>query len=222
VVVTERTAYLLAACGGKTVLHLGCSDSPYTEVRLKDHSLLFEQIDTVAARQIGLDFDPEGVGRMVAAGLQRVYVGDANDPGNEAYAADRFDIIIAGEIIEHIADLGAFLGAIRALMERDGAQLILTTVNAYCGYRFVQMLLTGRENVHPDHICYFSRGTLETLLRRASLRIVDFAYYPVGSEHKRGLNKGRTRLLWWVDKIARRWFPQLSDGLIALCAVESL
>ncbi|MCV4607588.1 hypothetical protein OFB74_32295, partial [Escherichia coli] len=70
-----------------------------------------------------------------------------------------FDVIVAGEIIEHLNNPGLFLSGVRRFMHRD-SKLVTTTINAYCAMRFFVYALRGRrginEFVHPDHVAYYS------------------------------------------------------------------
>ncbi|MBO0181221.1 hypothetical protein J0682_30075, partial [Vibrio parahaemolyticus] len=77
-----------------------------------------------------------------------------------------FDVIVAGEIIEHLNNPGLFLSGVRRFMHRD-SKLVITTINAYCAMRFFVYALRGRrginEFVHPDHVAYYSYSTLRVL-----------------------------------------------------------
>ena len=58
---TDRVTYILEQCHGKQVLHLGCTDWPYTEQKLRGGALLHEQIAKIASSLVGVDADGEGV-----------------------------------------------------------------------------------------------------------------------------------------------------------------
>jgi SAM-dependent methyltransferase len=127
-----------------------------------------------------------------------------------------FDVIIAGEIIEHLNDPGQFLRGIRRLMTPT-TDLVITTVNAYCGMRFLQYGLRGKggmnEPVHPDHVAYYSYSTLSLLLRRHGLSVDSFFFYDLGREH-RPTNKAIYNL---INDICVRIAHQWADGLVAIC-----
>ena len=95
-------------------------------------------------------------------------------------------------------------------------RLILTTVNAYCGMRFVWYGLRGRggeqEPVHPDHVAYYSFSTLSLLVKRHGLTVDSFLFYDIGKEH-RPYNK------WYlnaVNDVLTTIAPQWADGVIAV------
>jgi 2-polyprenyl-3-methyl-5-hydroxy-6-metoxy-1,4-benzoquinol methylase len=217
----QRTDYILQACAGRTVLHLGCADMPYTRMRLADGTLLYTMIDEVADRQLGVDLSAEGIGMLRAAGYQDLAVADVQQLIEQnPFGERRFDVIIAGEIIEHLSNPGLFLESLKPLLADSPTKLILTTINAYCAYRFFYSLVMRNESVHPDHVSYYSRKTLTALLTRHGYEIEDFSFYPIGREHERYINQGRTRILYWVDRLAGRFVPMLGDGVMVTCSVR--
>jgi 2-polyprenyl-3-methyl-5-hydroxy-6-metoxy-1,4-benzoquinol methylase len=74
------------------------------------------------------------------------------------------DLVIAGEVIEHVDDPGSFLDAMGALLAPDGV-IILTTPNA-SGLLSAVGVLGGYEINHPDHVNRFTWLTLTNLLQR--------------------------------------------------------
>ena len=215
--IVDRVRYLRDAARGRRVLHLGCTNHPYTAQSLAAGSLLHLRLQEVAAELWGLDSDPEGlkaladlgVGHLVQADLERIE--QAELPGS-------FDIIIAGEIIEHLSNPGLFLTGIKRWMNSE-THLILTTVNAYCGMRAAIYLLRGRggrnEPVHPDHIGYYSYSTIHRLLECHELAVRSFSFYDLGPEH-RPYNRF---YLNWINDICVRLARQTADGLIVECAI---
>src|SRR5438067_10161270 len=156
----QRVQFIIETCRGKRVLHLGCSDSPYTERRLADGTILHAMIEKVATVQYGVDSDAVGIEMLRAAGYQNVAVANVEELAERnPFSGVTFDVIVAGEIIEHLSNPGRFLDSIKPLLPTH-ATLLLTTVNAYCAYRYAYCLLTRKESVHPDHVYYFSRRTL--------------------------------------------------------------
>jgi len=216
--ITERMDYILEACRGRQVLHLGCANAPYTEEEIARDNLLFTHVDKVAATQYGIDLSPDGIAILRARGFGNLAVADIEAlPEPPPFADIDFDIVLAGDTIEHLTNPGAFLLGVRRYLQRPASRLLLTTVNAYCAYRFFYSLLTGREGVHPGHTCYFSAKTLTALLARCGYGIEDFSYYPAGRENAKDMKRGRWWLFWWVDRLAFHFHPMLGDGLIVTC-----
>ncbi|MEZ5288456.1 MAG: hypothetical protein R2712_27340 [Vicinamibacterales bacterium] len=95
--------------------------------------------------------------------------------------------------------------------------LLLTTVNAYCGFRMAQYALRGRggrqEPVHPDHVAYYSYATLTGLLARERFAIDSVDFYDLGVEH---WPYTRVHVRWVNDALVTLW-PHLADGVVVCC-----
>jgi SAM-dependent methyltransferase len=84
-------------------------------------------------------------------------------------------LVIAGEVIEHVDDPGAFLAGLHTLVA-PGGQLVITTPNAY-GLFNVLASLAHREINHPDHVMMFTWQTLTNLAARHGWEPVDTHVY---------------------------------------------
>ena len=74
--------------------------------------------------------------------------------------------------------------------------MVITTINAYCGLRFLIYALRGRggsaEPVHPDHVAYYSYATIHRLLDKAGMDVRRFLFYDIGPEHRPHQRRTRT------------------------------
>ena len=213
----DRLTYLKNLCHGKKVLHLGCTDYPYTETVIKNEMLLHFELGRIASELYGFDFDEPGIEILKKHGVKNLYRADLENlqavPLNET-----FDVIIAGEMIEHLSNPGLFLRGIQRFMN-SSTNLVITTINAYGGMRMWTYGLRGNggyhEPVHPDHVAYYSYSTLKVLIERHDLKINKFAFYNTGEEHRKHAP--------WKQKlandisvfIAKQW----ADGIIAECGL---
>jgi 2-polyprenyl-6-hydroxyphenyl methylase/3-demethylubiquinone-9 3-methyltransferase len=105
------------ALQGLRILDLGCGGG-----------LVSVPLARLGAAVTGVDASAETIeaakAHARAAGLLIDYrVGSA-----ESLAGESFDLVLALEIVEHVADVGAFLRACAALI-RPGGKLILSTIN---------------------------------------------------------------------------------------------
>lgn len=215
----QRVDYLMQACRGRRVLHLGCANQPYTAATLADGSLLHLRLQAIAAELWGLDGDADaldllrrnGCGRLVQADLQAL----AQLP-QAAFGGLAFDVIVAGEVIEHLPNPGLFLQGVQALMASH-TTLLLTTVNAYCGFRWATYALRGRrgrrEPVHPDHVAYYSLATLRRLTEACGLETRRALFYDLGREHRPHVRLA----LRLINDVLVGVAPQLADGVILEC-----
>ena len=211
----QRLDFISNMCAGKRVLHLGCTNAPYTEEAINNNMLLHFELEKTAASLYGFDTDRNGLDLLEVHGTKNLYFADLEDLA--ALDLDEtFDVIVAGEMIEHLNNPGLFLTGIRRFMNPD-TKLLITTVNAYCGMRFIWYGLRGKrgkaEPVHPDHVAYYSYATLSLLLKRYALNVETFLFYDLGREH-------RPNNRWFLNlcnDICVRIAPQWADGIIAVC-----
>ena len=206
--IVDRVSYILERCRGRRVLHLGCTDWPYTQHKLANGALLHAMIAQRATSLVGVDADREGVDWLQGNGYPRTYLDNVEGFSHPAVLGEKYDLIVAGEIIEHLENPGLFLRSVQQLMGPT-TELVITTINAYCFFRFIYYLFK-EERVHPDHNYYFSPLVLRKLITRCGLEVVDFHHYPVGKEI-RLLNP---RKLVFLDDLSRVLFPRASDGVI--------
>lgn len=170
----DRTTYILDAAKDRAVLHIGCVDSPLLEDRLATGNLLHDKLRTVAASLVGIDLDASGLERMRAAGYSDLYECDVEKLA-EIKLGRTFDVVVAGEVIEHLSNPGAFLRAAPSVMAR-GARLVVTVPSAQ-SIRLITNTARAREVVHPDHNAYYSAYTLAHLLRTNGFEVEDIRPY---------------------------------------------
>jgi SAM-dependent methyltransferase len=208
----DRVRHIVERCRGRRVLHLGCTNWPYTEGSLRDGSLLHFELQKVAGELWGLDQDRAGLGLLAAQGVDRLVEGNLERLEDLSLDAS-FDVVLAGEIIEHLSNPGRFLAGVRRLMGPE-TLLLLTTINAYGGMRIVMYALRGQggrlEPVHPDHVAYYSCSTLQVLLGRHDLRVDRILFYDVGPEHR----VHNRFYLNWINDLSVLVAHQLADGII--------
>jgi 2-polyprenyl-3-methyl-5-hydroxy-6-metoxy-1,4-benzoquinol methylase len=159
----DRREYVLACCRGKRVLHLGCINfvtSGNWDEAIRRGDWLQGALEDVAVEVIGIDCAEEAVRDLRdRLGHSNIHYGDAQHL--ERLDMGKFDVIVAGEILEHLPSPGLFLGSAHSVVAQGGC-VIITTSNAYCARRFVRIPF-GVESVHCDHVAYYSHPTLRRL-----------------------------------------------------------
>ncbi len=213
----QRVDFIKKACVGKKVLHLGCTNYPYTQESLENNMLLHFEIAEVAGELYGFDFDQKGIDILEEAGVKNLFRADL-EKLEEVRLDETFDVIIAGEMIEHLSNPGLFLKGIQRFMNAR-TNLVITTINAYSAMRFMIYGLRGRggalEPVHPDHVAYYSYKTLSLAIERENLQVRDFLFYDLGHEHRK-FNR------WFFNvfnDVSVKISPHLCDGVIAVCSL---
>ena len=171
----DRIEHLTELARGRRVIHVGFVDTGCQTMQVKAGSWLHGHLDDVTSSLVGIDVNTDGVADANAAGYE-AYAADCRDP--EALAALGIapaQLVIAGEVIEHLDDPGAFLAGLQTLVA-PGGQLVVTTPNAY-GLFNVLASLALREINHPDHVLMFTWRTLTNLASRHGWEPVATAVY---------------------------------------------
>jgi SAM-dependent methyltransferase len=214
----DRVTFIKEQCDGKKVLHLGCTNYPYTADSLKNNDLLHFRLAEISRELYGFDFDKEGLNVLRESGTKNLYFADL-EKLDEVDLSETFDVIVAGEMIEHLSNPGLFLRGIKRFMHQD-TKLIITTINAYGALRFTLYALRGKggtnEPVHPDHVFYYSYSTLNLLIKRADLSVDEFYLYGIGPEHLAHMPIHYR----FINSLLTKFSNQLSDGVIAVCRIK--
>lgn len=156
-------AKLLALVGsGKRVLDVGCSSG-----------YLARPLVAAGCTVVGLELDP-GAAEGARDVCEEVLVGDV-ETMKLPFEPVSFDVVLCGDVIEHLRDPGAFLARARALL-RPGGHLVLTTPNvANWSMRFALLMgrwrYTERGILDRTHTHLFTRKTLVETLERAGYRV---------------------------------------------------
>ena len=215
----QRIDFIKKACEGKKVLHLGCTNYPYTEIAIAENVHLHLQLEKIAGKLYGFDFDQAGIDILEKYGVKNLYRADL-EKLEEVPLDETFDVIVAGEMIEHLNNPGLFLQGIKRFMNSQ-TKLIITTINAYSGMRYWQYFLRGKggsmEPVHPDHVAYYSYSTLKLIVERQDFKVKDFLFYDIPNDQ-------RKFLAWhylFVNDMSVRFSKQTADGVIAVCGLSN-
>jgi hypothetical protein len=153
----NRNQFLLECCRNRSVLHIGFADAPFTRERLDQNTLLHSQIKQVASFVWGIDPNTDAVNIYKnKSGDENVFAGTLKEfrHAKEFY----FDLVLAGEVLEHIADPVSFIADCTGIFKKN-QELILTVPNS-TSLDSIAASLNGTESIHKDHHWYFSPYTL--------------------------------------------------------------
>lgn len=157
--VIEREKFILEECKGRRVLEFGASGQ------------LHAAISKVAAYLYATDKRGESPSVNETVDLDDVTLPFVTIEGAHNI---RPDIVVCGEVIEHLANPGWFLW--RLARQYPEVPIIITVPNAFSAVA-QKHLARGIENVNLDHVAWYSPRTLMTLLERYGFKIDAFHWY---------------------------------------------
>jgi hypothetical protein len=175
----ERVPWIVLRCASQAVLHLGCMCAPNTREAIAAGCHLHARLYAVCSRLTGLDLDLTDRD-MLPSDSDLSDLSDLSDFGSRihdiqkadvcdqqdlaaAIAARPYDLVVAGELLEHLPNPGLCLDAIGELLPT--ATLIVSVPNALCR-GVAARARRGVETVHEDHVCWYSPRTIITLLEK--------------------------------------------------------
>jgi 2-polyprenyl-3-methyl-5-hydroxy-6-metoxy-1,4-benzoquinol methylase len=151
-----RRSFLLSnVAAGERVLDLGCGEGRFADALM-----------AAGARVLAADVAAEPLrrARETYPGLELALL---EDETRWSLPDAAFDVVWAGEVIEHVADTQGWLSEVRRLLRPNG-RLLLTTPSL----GRAQLLAAGlsrrsfaaRFDPRSDHLRHYSRATLTTLI----------------------------------------------------------
>lgn len=212
----HRLDFITDACRGKRVLDLGCFDETAT-IKENSGNYLFEEVSKVASLHIGVDnsklIPAEGI---YFKNGSKIILGSVYDLDKiEELKSYNFDVVIAGELIEHLPNTLDFFTSLKQLF--PGKTLICSTPNTTS---FSNMLLShfSRESCHIDHLQVYSYKSLNTLCRLAAFENWTIIPYHVkftemiiaAKQPQKSLVKTAEKMVNVFEKI----FPMTAGGYI--------
>jgi hypothetical protein len=216
----DRTGHLVDVVRGRRAVHVGFVDSGCWAYHTQFDRWLHAHLDAQATELIGLDLDQAGVDEARRRGYEAYAVDCSDDAAVAALSLAPAEVVIAGEIIEHLDNSGSFLDGLHSLTTTGGT-LVVTTPNSSGLLNAVSAALAGYEVNHPDHVTLYSCFTLCNLLERHGWEVTEVATY-VPDVKESGGPTGRMRVLATgaravlglerlLGKLGR---PYAADGLI--------
>lgn len=123
----------------------------------------------------------------------------------------RFDVIILGEVLEHLDSPGPALRSLRGLLA-PGGTILITVPNTFNLSVFARMA-RGHENVHPEHVAYYSPTTLCRLAEMSGLRVTEIGFYRTRPLRLRQLIDNP---LGYLSGLVAERIPQYGRGIVAI------
>lgn len=152
--------FIVERCIGKKVLDLGCIRHS-AEYAMQDHNWLHRKIMDVASHTVGVDYLSEEIAKLSASGYTVVF----GDVTKHLEISEQFDVIVAGDLIEHLTNFEGFFLNCSRLLKDDGV-IIITTPNPFFADEYNYISFKGNYLINPEHTCWIDPMCLLQLSTR--------------------------------------------------------
>ena len=170
----EKFSSIVKMCEGKNVLDVGCIG--------QDHSLdgdnwLHGRIKKVSASLVGADINVARFDEIRSNGFE-IYTPEDLDKSK------KYDLIVMGDVIEHVNDPGVFLSFYAQFLKEDG-QMVICTPNSFGARYFLQTMVYGIPGTNEEHTLSFDPYVMLELFSRIGLEPKEFFWL---QEYRGGAN----------------------------------
>ncbi|MGZ4382895.1 MAG: class I SAM-dependent methyltransferase [Gaiellaceae bacterium] len=146
----DRAERIAEAVGGpgRRVLDLGCRYGALTRWYLDGNDV------------VGMDVDREALAEAAKLGIE-THWGDVEE--TFPFPDESFDVVVAGELLEHVREPGAVVGEARRVL-RPGGRLVASVPNAFRFKNRLRFALGRRPETDPTHLHIFRPDDVRALL----------------------------------------------------------
>lgn len=185
--INDRIEYLCELARDKRVLDVGVVE--HTVEASDDPRWLHGRLTKAARCCVGVDILAEGVDALQLRGFD-VRLIDVTAESLE----ETFDLIVFGEIIEHVDAPGRIFANARKMLARGGS-VVFTTPNPWFINAMAKNVLTNTPQFtdSADHVAWFDPSTMYELGQRHGLALTEFRGIRVRPSRRARL---RARLLY--------------------------
>lgn len=203
---------------GKDVFDLGALDETAYQKKQDDGTWLHARLSRTANKVTGFDnsrlVPPEGL----KTGANSIIVNrNIFDLGTAVEEFGSPDVVVAGELIEHLPDTGAFLSSLKSVDAFQDTLFLMSTPNA-CSWHNWMIGLASMESTHQDHLAIYSYKVLRTLFERSGFELIALQPYHARFDEMlattSGAKKAATRVFQGTVGLCETLSPILSGGWI--------
>lgn len=217
-----RKDKIMDLCKGKNVLHLGfVQHHDLWRKKIAENDWLHEKINIVSNYLVGIDYLADDVETIKKEYGYEAYYADVTKQEDmiriKHSIKEDIDVIVCGELIEHVANPGLMLDNLKMLMS-ENTVLVITTPNPFAQHRMKLMKLGHYESewLNKEHVCWYSFQTLKQLLERMGYKEVEYGYYDAEKMVSEPLVR---KVKGYIKKRIKPFNKELSNGLffVAKC-----
>lgn len=206
--------FIVDHCRGRRVLDVGCVQHTWEQSH-RNPRWLHKQLRGVSASCLGVDYLTDDVERLRGLGYD-IVAGDVlhDDPPGT------FDVVVLGDLIEHLENPARLLEYAAAALEPDGRVLVTTPNATYLG-QFVTVLARRRPAINPEHVLIFDPFTFSNLIERSRLELEELVWLapswrPLWNSKFRVVRRVLSPAVARLTTHAVGWRPYLSSDFAAV------
>jgi 2-polyprenyl-3-methyl-5-hydroxy-6-metoxy-1,4-benzoquinol methylase len=150
---------------GSRVLETGCANGRFSKV-----------LSEYGCRIVGVEIDP-GAAAQASKFCEQVIVGNLEDPKLLEQLPGGFDVILFGDVLEHLAKPWEVLRTVRSRLNPGGC--VVASIPNVAHWDVRMDLLRGNFNYQYDglldstHLRFFTRRTIWSMFEQAGYRIIN-------------------------------------------------
>lgn len=164
----HKIKFVVDYCRGKKVLDIGCVQ--HDPENYKNKYWMHRALNEVASELVGIDLSREGVDYLNDKGFN-IIMADA-----QLFELEQvFDVIVAGDVIEHLEDFHGFLESCKNHMNSE-SRLLISTPNPWYWRNIVKAAIYEEVPNNPEHTCWLCPRTLRQLVNRHELDVKRFVF----------------------------------------------
>src|ERR1700733_14291168 len=151
--------FLSQYVAGKTVLDVGCVEHEASAE--SSEFWVHRRLVKTGKSVLGIDVLEKDVKESRGGGYKIICADAMND-----WLGQTFDVIVVGEVIEHVVNPGALLVNMRRHLN-EGGKIILTTPHTFYFLNALVALFSWQKRWwHPDHVAWYEPFVLSGMLRK--------------------------------------------------------
>ena len=187
--VENRDSRILKLVAGKEVLDIGCT--------WVDDDGMWVHGDMLKVAKDVTGIDITDVAKFQDQGYNIIH-----QSADEPFAlGQRFDVIVAAEVLDHTANLGIFMQNVKRHLKPDGIFVVVMHNPQAFEFFLEQLLFRGSLRIY-EHTHWQNETTMRNLLERYGLRLIRREFYHYGAFSRIG--KVYDLLTWWMPSMFSR------------------
>lgn len=167
--VVEKGDFIQDMCRGKVVLDMGCVC--HDEVFYNRDDWLHARIKSVTRELLGVDYLESDIKKLQQKGFNVICA----DVTRKIDITKKFDVIVAGDLIEHLVNFEGFFENLTSLLA-PGGMVILSTPNPFYASEFHYVSFKRSYLINPEHTCWIDPLAMKQLVSRFNFNISEIHF----------------------------------------------